>query len=240
MRRPITGSPKITTKFGVKDSYAKFGRHSGIDYSLPTGTPIYAPTSGKLTNVISKTGGNMVVIQDGKYIHRLMHNSKFLVKSGSKVKEGDKIALSGNTGLSTGPHLHHDVNTQGTYPTSFDAFIDPDKLLKLIEEEKMITNREDAIWIWRTVKQKHSPNEKEKREYTGKNLTKLLQDLSNDADVVDFKHVYRVDYPAALRRIKSLEAELAKAKIPVPADPDSITVTKTGLWQAFVNLFKKG
>lgn len=129
MRVPVDQPYKVTTGFGVPDSNAKFGRHSGIDYAVPTGRPVYAPASGQLTKVVSPTGGNMVVIFDGKYYHRLMHNSAFSRDNGN-VSEGQEVAKAGTTGLSTGPHVHWDVNTQGTYPTSFSAFVDPNKLLE--------------------------------------------------------------------------------------------------------------
>ncbi len=123
-RRPVNSPYTITQEFGVPTSTAKFGRHSGVDYAVPTGRPIYAPISGTLTNVVSPTGGNMVVIQSGGLWHRLMHNSAFSRGNGA-VNEGDQVAKAGSTGLSTGPHCHWDINREATYPTSFAAFIDP-------------------------------------------------------------------------------------------------------------------
>lgn len=128
MRRPVNSPYTITTEFGVRDSYAKFGYHSGVDYAVPTGRPIYAPVSGQLTNVVSPTGGNMVVIFDGRFYHRLMHNSSFSRGNGP-VQEGQEVAKAGTTGLSTGPHCHWDINTQGTTPTSFSAFVSPSEWL---------------------------------------------------------------------------------------------------------------
>lgn len=130
MRVPVNQPYTITTQFGVPDSNALFGRHSGIDYAVPLDRAVYAPASGKLNNISSKTGGNMVVIFDGKYYHRLMHNSSFSRIDGQNVNEGDEVARAGTTGLSTGVHCHWDVNTQGTYASSFSAFVDPNILLK--------------------------------------------------------------------------------------------------------------
>lgn len=124
MRRPVDSPYVITTEFGVIDSYAKFGRHSGVDYAVETGRPVYAPASGDLQNIVSPTGGNMVVIFDGTYWHRLMHNSSFSRGNG-RVNEGDEVARVGTTGLSTGPHCHWDVNREGIYPTAFSSFINP-------------------------------------------------------------------------------------------------------------------
>ena len=125
MRTPVNTPYTISTEFGVRDSYALFGYHSGVDYALPSGRQVLAPVSGQLTNVVSPTGGNMVVIKDGQgFTHRLMHNSSFSRGNGP-VTEGQEVAKSGSTGLSTGPHVHWDINRQGTYPTSFASFVSP-------------------------------------------------------------------------------------------------------------------
>ncbi|HYG84594.1 MAG TPA: peptidoglycan DD-metalloendopeptidase family protein [Verrucomicrobiae bacterium] len=123
-RRPVNAPYTITTEFGVPDSYAKFGRHSGVDYAVPKGRPVYAPISGVLTNVVSPTGGNMVCIFDGQFMHRKMHNNAFARQNGS-VQEGDIVAYAGSTGLSTGDHCHWDINDEGIYPTSFSRFKAP-------------------------------------------------------------------------------------------------------------------
>lgn len=124
MRRPVNTPYTISTEFGQPDSYAKFGYHSGVDYAVPTGRQVLAPVSGQLTNVVSPTGGNMVVIYDGRFYHRLMHNSSFSRANG-QVSEGEEVSKSGTTGLSTGPHVHWDINTEGTYPSSFASFVNP-------------------------------------------------------------------------------------------------------------------
>lgn len=128
-RRPINAPYTITTEFGVADGYAKFGKHSGTDYAVNLGRPVYAPASGSLQNVVSPTGGNMVVIYDGQFWHRLMHNSAF-VRSNGSVQEGNEVAKAGTTGLSTGVHVHWDINSEGIYPTSFAPFKDPFKWLQ--------------------------------------------------------------------------------------------------------------
>lgn len=128
-RVPVDQPYTITTEFGVKDSNAKFGYHSGIDYGVPLDRPIYAPTGGQLTNVKSTTGGNMVVIFDGTYYHRLMHNNSFSRSDGA-VTEGQEVAKAGTTGLSFGVHCHWDINNEGYYPSSFAAFINPNVWLK--------------------------------------------------------------------------------------------------------------
>ena len=90
-----------------------YAGHTGIDFALPTGTPIRAAASGRvLAAVRSFTGyGHHVVIfhgiRNGESIVTLYaHNSEILVNEGDQVSQGQIIALSGNTGNSTGPHLH--------------------------------------------------------------------------------------------------------------------------------------
>lgn len=128
MRIPVNQPYVITTAFGVPDSNAKFGFHSGIDYAVPLGRPVYAPASGSLKNIVSPTGGNMVQIFDGIAYHRLMHNRVFSRNDG-QVNEGDQVAEAGSTGLSTGPHVHWDVATEAN-PSRFGVFIDPMEYIK--------------------------------------------------------------------------------------------------------------
>lgn len=122
-RRPVNAPFSITTEFGVPDQYAKFSRHSGVDYAVPLNRPVYAPVSGTLTNIVSATGGNMVQIFDGKYYHRLMHNNSFSRANGY-VKEGEEVAKAGTTGLSTGVHVHWDIADRAN-PTAFNQFVSP-------------------------------------------------------------------------------------------------------------------
>jgi murein DD-endopeptidase MepM/ murein hydrolase activator NlpD len=102
---------KITSKFGYRTD-PKTGKpgefHNGIDLAVPSGTPIRSPMSGVVEAVLSGgAGGNELIIRHiNGYKTGYAHLSKQLVRKGDKVKQGDVIALSGNTGKSTGPHLH--------------------------------------------------------------------------------------------------------------------------------------
>lgn len=145
MRLPVNQPYKITTGFGVPDSNALFGRHSGIDYAVPLNRPVYAPASGDLYNVVSPTGGNMVKIFDGKYWHRLMHNNSFSRNDGA-VNEGNEVAKAGTTGLSTGVHVHWDVSTKEV-ATGFGDFIDPNIWLK--QGGKKMLSEDDFYRVFR-------------------------------------------------------------------------------------------
>jgi murein DD-endopeptidase MepM/ murein hydrolase activator NlpD len=90
--------------------------HEGIDFSAKVGTPVYATADGTVEYVrTAKEGyGKSIMINHGMgFKTRYGHLSKFVVKRGEKVKRGQLIALVGNTGKSTGPHLHYEVHVKG-------------------------------------------------------------------------------------------------------------------------------
>ena len=100
--------------------------HFGLDYRVPTGTPVAAMNQG--TVLLARFlyyEGNCVVIDHGQGLLTLyFHLSEFKVKEGDEVKRGQEIGLSGGTGLVTGPHLHAAVRWQGTY-------LDPASLIQM-------------------------------------------------------------------------------------------------------------
>ncbi|MBN1957982.1 MAG: M23 family metallopeptidase [Desulfuromonadales bacterium] len=107
----------ITSYFGMRKSPFTGRRvmHEGLDIAANTGTPVYATADGIVARVeYSKSYGKTVVVDHG-YGYRTIfgHNSKILVKSGQRVKRGDRLALVGNTGQSTGPHLHYELRMNG-------------------------------------------------------------------------------------------------------------------------------
>ncbi len=90
--------------------YRKF--HAGMDFAAKIGTPVYATGDGVVVKRSSTGGyGNHLVIDHGYGYETLYgHMSKFNVKKGQKVKRGEIIGFVGNTGLSSGPHLHYEVH----------------------------------------------------------------------------------------------------------------------------------
>ena len=113
--RPVEGW--ITSKFGYRKSPFTGRRsfHSGLDISNRPGTKIIATADGVVTYAARKMYlGNLVVVDHGYgKVTRYGHCKKILVKQGQKVKRGENIALVGNTGQSTGPHLHYEVRING-------------------------------------------------------------------------------------------------------------------------------
>src|SRR5699024_3182887 len=127
---------KILQTFGHYTGGLMFngGRHYGIDFGMPTGTSIKALTDGKITQAgpVSGGGGNQVTLQEpgGKWFQWYMHMSKILTKKGARVKAGDEIGKSGNTGNSTTPHLH--IQRMKGYPSN-DTAVNPYKWLKSLK-----------------------------------------------------------------------------------------------------------
>ncbi|MBS2030969.1 MAG: peptidoglycan DD-metalloendopeptidase family protein [Deltaproteobacteria bacterium] len=107
----------VTSDFGHRlDPYtAERTMHKGLDIGVPFGTTVVAPADGTVVFASTEGGyGNVLVLDHGYGIKtRYGHLSQILVKAGQKVHRGDKIALSGNTGRSTGPHVHYEVRVNG-------------------------------------------------------------------------------------------------------------------------------
>ncbi len=116
---------RISSGFGMREHPSLGVRklHTGIDITMPVGTPLHATADGVVSFADRSGGnGNIVVIEHGHGLTSVYaHNSKNLVKPGQAVKRGDLIAYSGSTGLSTGPHVHYEVwrNGQSINPSPF-------------------------------------------------------------------------------------------------------------------------
>jgi murein DD-endopeptidase MepM/ murein hydrolase activator NlpD len=112
MALPIKNG-KITTPWAKKGPHWSTGFHTGVDFAVPVGTEVLAAANGKIMpNGWGKSYGVQLVcrVKGGFVIYA--HLSKTFVKPGQKVKKGQVIALSGNTGNSTGPHLHFELRTK--------------------------------------------------------------------------------------------------------------------------------
>ncbi|AMA64788.1 Murein DD-endopeptidase MepM [Candidatus Arsenophonus lipoptenae] len=114
LRYPTANIFKVSSPFSLRRINPVTGRispHQGVDFSMPVGTPILAVGDGEV--IVSKysiAAGNFIAIRHSpQYTTRYMHLCKLLVKPGQKVKKGDRIGLSGNTGRTTGAHLHYEL-----------------------------------------------------------------------------------------------------------------------------------
>ncbi|MFW6409876.1 MAG: peptidoglycan DD-metalloendopeptidase family protein [Halanaerobiales bacterium] len=114
---PVSG--RISSRFGwrIHPISNKREFHQGVDIAVPAGTEIRAAAAGKVIYSGWKGGyGKTVVIDHGQGIQTYYaHNSKLLVREGTYIKIGEKIATTGSTGTSTGPHLHFGLKVNGEF-----------------------------------------------------------------------------------------------------------------------------
>jgi len=116
-QRPVAA--EISDVFGVQRVFngAVQSTHQGLDFRVPTGTPVAAINSG--TVILAQSlyfEGNCIVIDHGQGMLSLyLHLSEMRVKAGERVAKGQQIGLSGGTGRATGPHLHLALRWQGIY-----------------------------------------------------------------------------------------------------------------------------
>ena len=127
LMEPVRGKPRISSPFGprIHPISKKRALHKGIDLAVPTGTQIYAPADGTVVNIwYDKSCGNGLKIAHGMgYETVYCHLQSVNVSNGATVKKNSVIALSGNTGGSTGPHLHYAIKKDG-------KFINPSDLIR--------------------------------------------------------------------------------------------------------------
>ncbi len=115
--KPISGG-RLSSLFGRRKAPKKGAStyHRGVDWATPVGTSVVASSGGTVIRAGWGAGyGYCVYIQHPNgMVTRYGHLKKVLVKNGQAVRQGERIALSGNTGVSTGPHLHFEILVNGT------------------------------------------------------------------------------------------------------------------------------
>lgn len=114
---PVT-SGRLSSPYGMRIHPVTGKRimHRGQDWAVNVGTPVYSPADGvvEVVRPSTKGSGNFLRVQHSYgFSSSFLHLSKFAVRTGEFVKKGDLIAYSGNTGISTGPHLHYEVRFLG-------------------------------------------------------------------------------------------------------------------------------
>ena len=118
---------RLSSSFGYRSDpiSGKTRMHTGFDFALKPGNPVYATGDGVVASVTFDlfNYGNSIVIDHGfGYKTRYAHLKTVLVTKGMKIKRGECIAESGNTGKSTGPHLHYEVMYKGKYVNPVNYF----------------------------------------------------------------------------------------------------------------------
>lgn len=149
-RRPFTGSYRVSSPYNLRRRHPVTGRtapHHGTDFAMPIGTPILAPADGKVTHVHTHPhAGRYLVIEHGQgYTTRYLHLQRAFVRTGQTVRRGERIALSGNTGRTTGPHLHYELHVDGVPVDAMRAELPEAKSLAGIHLEQFQNNAQPLL-----------------------------------------------------------------------------------------------
>ncbi|MBD2259528.1 M23 family metallopeptidase [Pseudanabaena sp. FACHB-2040] len=115
---PLQGKAEITSEFGLRRNPfggSRYEVHQGLDFRGPIGRPIYATAEGRVSVASAGNGYGKHIVIDHDYGYETIyaHLSDFNVEAGDKVRRGDLIGFLGNTGRSSGPHLHYGVYHNG-------------------------------------------------------------------------------------------------------------------------------
>jgi hypothetical protein len=125
---PVSVEFKLGDKFGFREIHPVLGTprpHYGQDFEVPYGTEVYATGDGTVVDAGWNSGGfgNLIVIDHGYGLQSVYgHLSSIKVSKGVNVKRGDLIGLSGSTGLSSGPHLHYQIEKFGQHVNPVYSF----------------------------------------------------------------------------------------------------------------------
>ena len=149
---PINPDPtsyRLSSSFGyrVDPVYGRMARHTGVDFALDPGNPVYATGDGVVVSVKFEFFGygNHVMIDHGfGYKTRYAHMKNIGVVEGMKVKRGECIGESGNSGKSTGPHLHYEVLYKDNYvnPSNYyDLTITPEEYSTMVQNTAYMSEK---------------------------------------------------------------------------------------------------
>jgi murein DD-endopeptidase MepM/ murein hydrolase activator NlpD len=114
---PVPEHTRVSSPFGVRNHPILGSRrmHTGVDLSVPAGTSVHATGPGVVARASEDAvNGRMIVVDHGRGVTTAYcHNDELLVRTGQPIERGAVIARSGNTGRSTGPHLHYQLGVGG-------------------------------------------------------------------------------------------------------------------------------
>lgn len=132
---PVQSDARITSYYGTREAPNDKAStdHKGLDFGVGEGSSVFASDSGYVMQIgYNDLSGNYIIIDNGNgYQYGYKHLQKSLVNQGDNVKAGQIIALSGNTGNTTGAHLHFEVRKDGSY-------IDPMSILKNAKDARQV------------------------------------------------------------------------------------------------------
>ena len=124
---PVSG---VITQTMINDNSGDIRKHYGIDIAVPVGEPILASASGQIvfSGWTTEFGNLVVIYHNNEYFTYYGHNELILVNTYEKVERGDVIATSGNSGISSGPHLHFEIWKDGVAVDPLSYFPELNKL----------------------------------------------------------------------------------------------------------------
>jgi len=149
---PVNPDPKIyrlSSRFGYRSDpfTGRTKRHTGVDFALKPGNPVYATGDGVVESVKFEFFGygNQVVVDHGfGYKTRYAHMKSIAVVEGMKIKRGECLGESGNSGRSSGPHLHYEVLYKGAHvnPSNyFDLTITPEEYSTMVRNSEIASEK---------------------------------------------------------------------------------------------------
>lgn len=149
---PLKFSARVTSKFGSRVHPIRRIRtmHNGVDYACPIGTPVHSVADGVVTRRgwDSKGGGNFVWIKHPNGIESgYLHLSRFAVTVGQRVRQGQLIAYSGNTGGSTGPHLDYRLKKNGKFINPLNITSMPKEPIKAGNKAAFDKMKDDVLKV---------------------------------------------------------------------------------------------
>lgn len=201
--------------------------HRGIDYALPFGITLKAAVSGSVTYAgwSADGAGNIVVIKSGTLLVKTFHMAKVSVALGQSVREGDVIGTSGNSGSSTGPHLHLQVEE------GLGNAVDPAKYLNVTDVKEVPVVTEGLLEsMYRVLFTKPGQPERKldaaARVYVGQPMDKVYETLVNSQEAVETRQAWRKALQDATGiagiRADRLKAIAEKVQVDNPDDFDKL------------------
>lgn len=231
--------------------------HDGMDIDMPIGTHIYAVDDGKITYADVEPYGKTIIIEHSWGSSYYGHLSDFKVKVGENVKKGDHIGESGNTGVSTGAHLHFGIKPKDTnVDNGYNGFVNPEEYVSFESQAKVlgattaVENSPTKKITWNVSLKKgetiklgysyKSPLESPELYKLGK-LTFVEQDLS-DEELAYATNLDDLEGFSKIRETAGFKQEMKKAQIDAIAETASqsssegkIVYTEGRFWQLAVD-----
>ncbi len=158
LRTPVDGA-RITSGFGQRTLFGYTAMHKGVDFGVPTGTPVMAAGNGVIEALGYNGGyGNYIRIRhNGTYKTAYAHMSRYAegLAAGSRVRQGQTIGFVGSTGRSTGPHLHYEVLVNNVQINPLDVRLPAGEILAGDELERFYSRRDqlDELFSEHLVRQ---------------------------------------------------------------------------------------